>query len=60
VRGRRQTDDKQPCLWIAKARHRLAPIVPLAVALYFLMGDTLTMSDKAGAEGARNDLALEG
>lgn len=59
MRGGRQADDIQARGAVTKARDRLAPIVPLAVALDFLLGRALAVLNEPGAAPTGNDLALE-
>src|SRR5262245_63634752 len=59
VRGRRQADDQEPRPRVAEARHRPAPVFPVAVAFDLLACHLLTVSHEPGAEGATGDLVLK-
>src|SRR5439155_27374392 len=59
VRGRRQADDEEPRPRVAEARHRPAPVFPVAVAFDLLACHLFAVSHEPGAESAAGDLVLK-
>jgi hypothetical protein len=54
-----QAHDQDPRLRIAEPRHRLAPVLMIAIRPALLAGHLLAIGDEAGAASAGNDFAVE-
>src|SRR3954471_23853488 len=59
VCGRGEANNQEPSLRIAKAGHRLPPVIPLAITLDLLARDLPAMGNEARTEGEANDPTLK-
>ena len=59
MRARRQAEDQHPRVHIAEARHRLGPIVAVAVGAALLTPDLLAIFDQPQTAGAGDEFAIK-
>ena len=59
MRARRQAEDQHPRVHIAEARHRLGPIVAVAVGAALLTPDLLAIFNQPRTAGAGDEFAIQ-
>jgi hypothetical protein len=57
--SRRKSQNQQLCAWVAKPRHRLAPVRPIAKGAPFLSRHFFAVLDQARALPASHDLFVQ-
>ena len=59
VRGGSEADDPKPCIRIAEARHRLAPVIPVGEGASLRLRDLAAVRAQALAAIAGNHLLVQ-